>query len=149
MRIVGTIDDFAGDLIYESVKHLLDGSQVRIVIEMFLLDVKNDCVLRMINAQGAVTLVSFRHEIVSVRLPVRIGTEDRDLGAHIMRRIQPPNSQNVCSHRGGGGLAMHPGDHDPFFDLHHRGQCFRTPHHRKSQFDRFIEGGISALIAEE
>ena len=40
MRIVGTIDNFAGDLVDESVKHLLNGSQVGIVIEMFLLNVK-------------------------------------------------------------------------------------------------------------
>ena len=98
----------------------------------------------MINAKCAVTFVSFRDKIISVRLPVRIGTEDGDLGAHIMRRVQAHlPAERVRSSTEVVVLPCIPAMTIPFLICIMRGQCFRTPYHRKSQPNRFIKRGIS------
>src|SRR5580700_7699269 len=96
----------------------------------------------MVNPECAVTFVSFCNKIISHWLPMRIRTQDRDLSPHIVRRVQATDPKNMRCHRRGRGLAVHPGNHNPFFDLHNRGQCFRTPHQREFQPDRFIESRI-------
>ena len=122
MRIVRAIKHEAGCLIEELGKDRFDRGDVRIKIEMFLLDVQDEGMFRFEKAQGAVALIAFRDEIFAARIPVRVRAEDRNLRADVMRRMAPALAQNVRRHRGSRGLAMHAGDDDSAFARHDRGQ---------------------------
>ena len=102
-----------------------DGGEVRVIIEMFLLDVEQDRVLRLEQRDGAVALVPFSDEILAVGVPMRVCPEDRDFRTDVVTRPQSRRPQDMSRHRAGGRLAMHPRDDDAAPFLHQRGEGFR------------------------
>ena len=53
----------------------------------------------MKTAQGPIAFVPFRDEIFTARIPVRVCPKNRNLGADVMRWMQPAFAQDVRSHR--------------------------------------------------
>src|SRR5205085_9410683 len=72
VRIIRTIKKRARCLIEQLREHALDRGEVRVVVEMFFLDVQNQGVFRLKKTQGPVTLVAFRDKILATRIPVRV-----------------------------------------------------------------------------
>src|SRR5438132_7760869 len=63
----------------------------------------------------AIAFIAFGHEKFAARVPVRVRPENRDLGADVMRRMQPAFAQNVRGHRRRRGFTVHSGDEDSAF----------------------------------
>ena len=61
--------------------------EVSIKIQVLLLDIQNERVLRVKKRDGAVALVSFGNEMFTTRIPMRIGSENWNLGANVMGRM--------------------------------------------------------------
>ena len=81
-------------------------------------------------ADRAVAFVALGHKILAARIPMRVLPEDRNLGADIMRRVQPAFPQNMRGHGGSGRFAMHSRDQNSALIAHHRSKSFRPSHHR-------------------
>src|SRR4051812_23641400 len=62
--------------------------------------------------QGAVTFISFRHEIFAARVPVSVAAENRYFGAYIMGRMQSALAQHVSGHCRGSCFTVHPRNND-------------------------------------
>src|SRR5215469_13789629 len=85
VRIINVIENASAGLIDQLRKDFFDGREIGIKIEVFLLDVQNECMLGMKAAQRAVTLVAFGNEMFAARVPIRVRTEDWNFSAHIVR----------------------------------------------------------------
>ena len=72
VRIIRTIKDRSGCLIEQLAEDALDRGEVCIIIEMFLLDVQDERVLRLEQAQRPVALVAFRREILAASIPMGV-----------------------------------------------------------------------------
>src|SRR5436853_4753879 len=98
-------------------------------------------------ANSAVAFVSFGHKKFTSRVPMRVLSEDRDFGAHVMRRVQSAFAQDMRRHGRGGGLAVHAADDDAAFPLHDGGERFRPPRRdRKSTRLNSSHLGISYAV---
>jgi hypothetical protein len=99
VRVVRAIEDVAACLAEELIEHRLDRREVRVVIEMLLLDVQHDGVLGMVKRERAVTLIAFGDEVLALRIPVRVRAENGNLRADVVRRVQAADFQDVRRHR--------------------------------------------------
>src|SRR5437763_795211 len=89
------------------MKDPFDFRQAFVKIEMFRLDIQNQDMFGMKTTDGAVALVPFGHKKFTTRIPVRVLSEDRNLRADVMRRVQPALAQDMRGHGRGGGFAIH------------------------------------------
>src|ERR1043166_8630346 len=77
--VIDVIKNLAGCLRDQLRENLSNRVEVRIKIQVLLLDIQNERVLGMKKRDGAVALVSFGNEIFAARIPVRVGSENWDL----------------------------------------------------------------------
>ncbi len=82
---------------------------------MFCFYVEEDGMFRMKIHERPVAFVPFCDKILATFIPVRIGPEDRNFRADIVRGRLRPDLQNVGGEGGSGRFAMSPGHHDPLF----------------------------------
>src|SRR4029450_2611171 len=96
--VVDVIENLAGRLRNQLRENLLNRVEVSIKIQVLLLDIQNERVLRVKKRDGAVALVSFGNEIFATRVPMRVGSENWNLGANVMRWMHPAFAQDVRGH---------------------------------------------------
>src|SRR5205085_4663459 len=82
--VVSAIENRATGLIKKLAKDLVDGGEIDIKIEMLFLDVKDERMFRIEEADGAVALIAFGHKILAAWIPMRIRTEQGNLSANIV-----------------------------------------------------------------
>src|SRR6516165_4506704 len=145
LSIIAAINDFAAGLRDELAEHTNDSREVGIEVEVFLFDVKNDCVLRPVIAQSAVTFITLGHKIFASFVPVSVGTKDRNLRSDIVRWSQTAGAQYMSSHRRGGCLAVHSRHDNTPLGGHDSRQGIGATNHGKSQPHRFVEGRVPRL----
>src|SRR5438876_3684763 len=92
-----------------------------------------------------VALVTFGYEIFAAWIPMCVCSENGDLGANIMRGMEPAFTQVVRDHRRGGGLSVHANDDDAALARHDGSQRFGAAHHRFARFARADQNGIVDL----
>src|ERR1700704_1157948 len=100
VRVVRAIKNRAAGLIEQLGKDLFDGGEVGIKIEMFLLDVEDERMLRGEEPDGAIAFIAFGHEIFAAGIPMRIRTEQRNLSTDVVGRVRAAFPQNMCRHGG-------------------------------------------------
>src|ERR1700716_1400240 len=76
MEVICTIKDITANLGNEIAKHAIDRREIRIVIQMLKLNVENDRVFGLVKPKRPITLVPFRYEVLSIRIPMRVGAEN-------------------------------------------------------------------------
>ena len=86
--------------------------------------------------QRPVALVAFRDKILPARVPVRIGAENRDFRADVMRWMQPAFTQNVRGHGRGRRFSMHANNEDSALATHDGSERFGAAQHRFSRVAR-------------
>ena len=124
--LIGTIKDLAGGLGEQLAEDFLDRGQIGVKVEMFLLYIKYQGMLGVKQGDRAVAFVAFGHEKFAARVPVRVGPENRDFSADVMRRMQSAFTQDVRGHRGRRCFTVHSDDENPALRRHDRSQCFRA-----------------------
>src|SRR5438045_9801749 len=113
--IVGAIKNRAAGLIEKLAKDLVDCGQIGIKIEMLFLDVKDERMFRIEEADGAVALIAFGHKILAAWIPMRIRTEQGNRSANIVGWVGSALPENMGRHGGGCRLAVHSCDPDAPF----------------------------------
>src|SRR5262249_60688498 len=76
---------------------------------------------------------------------MRVGAEDWNFSANILRRMQSTFAQNVRGHCRCGGFAMHSGDDNPALRLHNCCYGFRAAGQRLAAMARGQEDWIVVL----
>ena len=95
-------------------------------------------------AQGPIAFISFGDEIFAARIPVGVYSENRNLGANVMRWMRTAFAQNMRRHCRGCRFAVHSGDDDAAFTAHNCSQGFRATHDRFSRIARTHKNWIVA-----
>src|SRR5690606_39866021 len=95
LQVLPTIDDLTARLVTEAPKDLANRIDPLVEVEVIGLDIEQNGVLRMEIDQGAVAFVPLGDEIVSGLVPTGVGSEDGDLGPHVVRRRLAPDPQDV------------------------------------------------------
>ena len=96
--VVGGVDHFPACLAEELIKDHLDRREVGVIVEMLFLDVQHDGVLRVVKGQRPVALIALGNEKFTLRIPVRIRAENRNLRPDVMRRMKTAHFQHVRRH---------------------------------------------------
>ena len=98
MAVVRGVDDLPARLTQQLIEDHLDRREVGVIVEVLFLDVQHDGVLGMVKRQRAVAFITLSHKKLTLRIPVRIRPQDRNLRADVMRRMQPADFQHMGRH---------------------------------------------------
>ena len=92
VHVVETVEGAAARAVEQAPENGFDGSEVRIIVEVFFFDVEEDGVLGFEQGHGAVAFVSLGDEVFAAGVPVGVRPEDRDFRADVVARPQtrPP-----------------------------------------------------------
>ena len=82
------VEDSATSLAAESVEHFLDVVKVAVEVQVFGFHIQHDAVLGNVVHQRAVRFITLGDEIVAVGVPVGVGAQHGNLGAHIVAGAQ-------------------------------------------------------------
>src|SRR5437588_2589434 len=85
---------------------------------MLFFDVQNEGEFGMKILERPIAFVAFRHKIFAAWVPVRVGPENRDFRANVMRRMKSTFAQNVRGHCRGRRFSVLSSDDDAALAVH-------------------------------
>ena len=143
--IFGTMHPVARSLAQKLAEDGFDRVDPIIEIQVLGFDVENDRMLRVKVYQRAIAFIALRHEQLALRIPMRIGSENRDLGSDIVTWLHAALTQNMGGQRRSRRLAMGAADDDALFVRHHRSQSLGPAYQRDALFVGGLIGHIARL----
>ena len=109
---------------------------------MFCLHVQYNTVLRHVIDQCAVGFIAFCHQVVAVCVPVCIGPQHRDFGAHVVAGAQSCFAQQVCCQGRGCGFAVSAGNYHALLVVQNGSQTLCAAHAQTAQFAGCSQGHV-------
>src|SRR5215213_6334586 len=88
VRVIRAIEYLVAGVREQLAEGLLNRREIGIMIKVLFLNIQDDRVLRMIPNNRPVTLVRFSHEPFARRVPLGVYSENWDLRADVMGRVQ-------------------------------------------------------------